>query len=227
MEWEKLLLGEEDWSFLGEAAFRTCIMFLVILTSLRLLGKRGIKQLSVFELGVIIGLGSAAGDPMFYKDVGLLPGILVFSIVVGLYRLITFLISRSQRFEHLVEGKATYIIRDGVFILKNLEREPIATDELFTELRQQSILHLGQIELAILENNGEISVYFYPDNEIKYGLPILPELPEFKSGQIDRGGHYACTHCGSVQELMAAHQQGCTQCGKDKWRAASNRKRNR
>lgn len=80
VEWKMLLLGEENWSFLLETAFRTLIMFIVILLGLRMLGKRGVKQLSVFELGVIIGLGSAAGDPMFYKDVGLLPGIIVFSI---------------------------------------------------------------------------------------------------------------------------------------------------
>lgn len=82
IDWQTLLLGSETWEFLPEAAFRSFIMFLVILFSLRVLGKRGIKQLSVFELGVIIGLGSAAGDPMFYKDVGLLPGMVVFCIVL-------------------------------------------------------------------------------------------------------------------------------------------------
>ena len=82
--WKELLMGSEDWSFLMEAAFRTLIMFSVVLIGLTILGKRGVKQLSVFELVVIIGLGSAAGDPMFYKDVGLLPAFIVFTIVIGL-----------------------------------------------------------------------------------------------------------------------------------------------
>lgn len=225
MEWEKLLLGEESWSFLGETAFRTFIMFLIILISLRLLGKRGIKQLSVFELGVIIGLGSAAGDPMFYKDVGLLPGILVFIMVVLLYRLITYLISRSRRFEQLVEGRATCIIKEGLFIVENFEKEPIAMDELFTQLRQHSILHLGQVEQAIMENNGEVSVYYYPDEEVRYGLPILPDFPDMSSQQVPARGKYACTFCGVVQEMKGAHHQPCSKCGKDKWRTASNKKR--
>lgn len=67
---KQILLGSEEWSFLLETVLRTSIMFLIIIFGLRLLGKRGVKQLSVFELVVIIGLGSAAGDPMFYKDVG-------------------------------------------------------------------------------------------------------------------------------------------------------------
>src|SRR5215218_2598987 len=99
INWKDFLIGEQEWGFLAEAAIRSLVMFTVILVSLRLLGKRGIKQLSVFELGVIIGLGSAAGDPMFYKDVGLLPGMLVFLTVVTLYRLVTYLINHSEKIE--------------------------------------------------------------------------------------------------------------------------------
>ncbi len=53
--WKELLLGGESWSFLPETALRTIIMFIIILAGLRILGKRGVKQLSVFELVVIIG----------------------------------------------------------------------------------------------------------------------------------------------------------------------------
>src|SRR5215217_7488373 len=91
IQWKALLLGDQEWGFLPEAAFRSFVMFVIILLSLRLLGRRGVKQLSVFELGVIIGLGSAAGDPMFYKDVGLLAGLVVFVVVLSLYKLVTFL----------------------------------------------------------------------------------------------------------------------------------------
>lgn len=71
------ILGEEDWAFLFEVLFRSAIMFIVALTTLRLIGRRGIMQ-GVFEL-VIITLGWAAGDPMFYSKVGILPAILVSS----------------------------------------------------------------------------------------------------------------------------------------------------
>src|SRR5687768_14561722 len=174
LDWKVLLLGEEKWSFLVETAFRSLIMFLVILFSLRLLGKRGVKQLSVFELGVIIGLGSAAGDPMFYKDVGLLPGLVVFTIVLSLYRFVTWLIDKNSRFEQFVEGKPTIIIEDGLFLVQNFKQETIAHDEFFAGLRLNSISHLGQIKLAIIETNGEISIFFQPDDEVKWGLPILP-----------------------------------------------------
>ena len=85
--WEALLFGTEKADFLVEVIARTVIMFLVIIIGLRFLGKRGVKQLSVFELVVIIGLGSAAGDPMFYKEVGLLSALAVFVCVIFCYKI--------------------------------------------------------------------------------------------------------------------------------------------
>ena len=100
--WKQLLLGDEEWSFLFETFFRTIIMFILLLTALKLLGKRGVKQLSVFELVVIIGLGSAAGDPMFYKDVGLLPAFIVFTMVVVLYKLVNYFVGKNKKLEHVI-----------------------------------------------------------------------------------------------------------------------------
>src|SRR6187431_103897 len=111
-EWQKFLLGEEEWMFLPEVVFRSIIMFVVALTALRILGKRGVRQLSVFELVVIITLGSAAGDPMFYKDVGILPALGVFIVIVSLYYFVTYLVGKSKRFEHLIEGKPVCLIQD-------------------------------------------------------------------------------------------------------------------
>jgi uncharacterized membrane protein YcaP (DUF421 family) len=71
IDWGAFFIGSEDWEFLFEIGLRTFFMYIIILFGLRLLGKRGVKQLSIFELVVIISLGSAAGDPMFYKEVGL------------------------------------------------------------------------------------------------------------------------------------------------------------
>src|SRR3990170_701192 len=106
-------------------------MFVFILTALRTSGKRGIKQLSIFELVIIIGLGSAAGDPMFYKDVGIIPALIVFIVVVGLYRTVTWLSGRYLPFEHLIEGKPLYLIRDGKFSIEDFNKEDLSQDEFF------------------------------------------------------------------------------------------------
>ena len=226
IEWHSLLLGDGKWNFLPEVALRTFFMFFVILTSLRILGKRSVAQLSVFELGVIIGLGSAAGDPMFYKDVGLLPGVVVFAVVLSLYRLITFFINKSEKVERLLEGKPAYLVGEGKIITDNFENEAIARDEFFAQLRQHSITHLGQVKQAIIETNGAVSLFYFTEEESKWGLPILPHLCEKTFRQVTAPGQYACNYCGQVQEIaVPAPSFSCSSCRKDVWVKAINERR--
>lgn len=220
--WKELLLGDQEWSFLLEVFVRSLVMFVVIVTSLRLLGKRGVKQLSVFELVVIIGLGSAAGDPMFYKDVGLLPALVVFFMVISLYRLVMTLIGKSKKFETLVEGNAVCLISEGRFSIQNFEKEPLAQDEFFAELRSQGVKHLGQVDIGLIETSGNISLFFYRDEDVKWGLPILPNLYAEQLTAIPHPGHYACTFCGYTAELPTATEHICPVCSRKKWVGAMN-----
>ncbi len=223
--WKELLLGNEEWNFLPEVFVRSIIMFTVILVSLSILGKRGVKQLSVFELVVIIGLGSAAGDPMFYKDVGLLPVLIVFLIVIGLYTWVTHWVGKSKKIERLVEGRSICLVEHGKFAVDNFRKEALGQDEFFSELRLKGVSHLGQVETAIMETNGGISVFFYPDNKVKHGLPIMPNSLEKQVRKISQEGYYACVFCGHTEKLEPAHKHNCKVCQRDKWVEAKNDRR--
>ncbi len=224
-KWKELLLGSEDWSFLFETVLRTFIMFAIILISLRLLGKRGVKQLSIFELVVIIGLGSAAGDPMFYKDVGILPSLIVFVMIVGLYSLITYFIGQNKKFELLMEGRPVSLIKNGVFSTGNFTKEALGEDEFFAELRMQGVSQLGQIEEAIEESSGGISVFFYSDDKVKYGLPIMPDSLDHTVQKINEPAYYACVFCGYSEKLQPVAKYKCPECERYKWVKAINKKR--
>ena len=223
--WKELLLGSEEWNFLPEVVIRTLVMFAVVLISLSILGKRGVKQLSVFELVVIIALGSAAGDPMFYKDVGLIPAIIVFIIIISLYSVVTHWVGKSKKVEQLVEGKPICLVEGGRFAIDNFSKENLGQDEFFAELRLKGISHLGHVEKAIIETNGLITVFFYPDDEIKYGLPILPESLDIQLKEIKKAGNYSCVFCGYTEKAEPATHPTCPVCKKDKWIEASNKKR--
>ncbi|MDQ3052055.1 MAG: DUF421 domain-containing protein [Bacteroidota bacterium] len=224
IDWNMLLLGNEEWSFLAEASLRTFIMFCIIVVGLRLLGKRGIKQLSVFELVVIIGLGSAAGDPMFYKDVGILPPLIVFIMVILLYNVIVYFVGQNKSFERLVEGKPVCLIKDGEFSIENFRKEALGEDEFFAELRMQSVSQLGQIEEAIEESSGNMSIFFYPDEEVKYGLPVMPGVQSNGTSEVTEAGWYACAFCGHTRNLNPG-EFSCPICNKNKCVKASNKKR--
>lgn len=223
--WKEFLFGSEEWIFMLEIVIRTIIMFLTIIISLRVLGKRGVKQLSVFELVVIIGLGSAAGDPMFYKDVGIVSSIIVFAVIICIYSLFTYLIGRYKKFENLLEGKSIYLINDGVFAIDNFRKENLGSDEFFSELRLKGVSHLGQIETAIEETSGDISVFFYDEKEVKYGLPVMPHSLDHPLQIIENEGYYSCTFCGFTEEKKTGKAGVCKNCGKKNWVKASNKKR--
>lgn len=221
----QFLMGKEDWNFIPEIVLRTLIMFLILLFSLRLLGKRGVKQLSVFELVVIISLGSAAGDPMFYKEVGLIAALVVFVVIVVAYKLISTLVNRSKTIESILEGTATCLIEEGKFSIENVKKEALAQDEFFSELRLKSISHLGQVKLAIIETSGSISVFFYENTEVKYGLPILPSLFCNTLKEIKQSAHYSCSFCGYTTILKIGDAMPCKACGKREWVKSINNRR--
>lgn len=223
-EWERLLFNELPAKFIFEVLFRTVIMFVVVLLTLKFTGKRGVKQLSIFEVVIIISLGSAAGDPMFYEDVGLIPAITVFATILAMYRFVTWLLGKSKRFENFIEGTVQCIIEDGQFSLHSFEKEDLALDEFFAELRLRSIEHLGQVRNAYIETNGAISIFFYADEDVKYGLPIRPQQFSLRSRAIHKSGIYACTFCANIQELKPTSAT-CSVCSRDEWVEALHTKR--
>lgn len=220
INWEEFLFGSEPVSFLLEILFRTTIMYVVILIALRSSGRRGVKQLSVFETVIIVGLGTAAGDPMIYKEIGVISSLTVFVVIIGLYRLTIYATSKSNFIEKKLEGEPRLIIKSGRFSLDGFDRENLSQDEFFAELRMQNVEHLGQIKSAILETSGEVSILFRPEDSVTYGLPLLINLKDRQITNITDKGQYACTYCGNVEELQISST--CKICHHEEWVEAIN-----
>ena len=215
-DWERILFNEAPANFLLEVALRSTIMFLSLLIVLKIAGKRGVKQLSIFEMVIIISLGSAAGDPMFYEDVGIVHALIVFLIVLVMYRFITWVTGKSRLVEKFLEGETECLVDEGKFSLQKFDRESLAQDEFFTELRLRNVDHLGQVKKAYLETSGDISVFFYADKDVKAGLPILPELFKKQLSIITEPGLYCCCKCGDLLEISSG-KRSCAICQGTKW----------
>lgn len=219
-DWQRIFFEQLPVEFLAEVALRVLIAYLLVFLFLKVVGRRGIRQLSLFELVIILTLGSAAGDVTFYEDVPIAPVVTVFVVLLMLYRLTTYLMSRSSYFATWLDGKPITLICDGRYQIENLARLNISEDEFFMELRQHGVEHLGQVRLAILEIDGDISVYFYERGEVRPGLSVLP--PEHRNDYEcpPANGLYACNHCGEVQSLQK-RQAVCCRCkGKPSWSRA-------
>jgi uncharacterized membrane protein YcaP (DUF421 family) len=223
----RMFLGDESPLFLAEVAFRTAFLFSFTILLLRLVGKRGVGQFSLFEIAIIIALGSAVGDPMFYPDVPLAHGMVVIAVIVVLYRGLMRLMRRSERFERFVEGEPVCLVDGGRVAVARLGRERLTTEELFEILRQAGVTQLGEVKVAYLEQSGRLSTFAFPPGEVRPGLPIVPpwdiEPPARLEARRDEadGRPYACCGCGGVSRPTAGERlQPCPHCGETGWTPA-------
>lgn len=218
---ENLFINEEGFSFLKELLIRTSIMFVAVIVVLRLSGRKGVRQLSLFEVAIILTMGSAAGDPMFQKDVPLIYGISVLFAIIILYKVFTYIASKSERFHNILEGTEMIVVKDGVFEIKHEFDNNFSQQEFFSELRNMSVEHLGQVREAIMEADGSLSVLFFEDKDVQYGLPLFPTSYQIVDRQCTTGP-WACMFCGhtTLQQLKS-----CPRCNRKKWTQAIRTKR--
>ena len=141
----RMFIGDENPYFMLEIIARTTILFLFALLMVRLLGKRGMKQLTPFEYIIVILLGSAAGDPMFYPDVPLLHGMTVITTVVLLQRLITKATQRNAKLEKVLESEPMLLIEKGYIKKDQIKKDSISEDEMKMQLRMLGISDIGEV----------------------------------------------------------------------------------
>lgn len=216
-DWARMLLGDVPPLFLLEIVFRTALIFGWLLLLLRFTGKRGLAQLSPLELAIVIGLGSAAGDPMFYPEVPLLHAMLVLAVVVGMQSLMARLVIRSERVETFMEGVPVELVRDGVMSGDALRRAKLSREDLFERLRAQGVRQLGEVQRAYFEQDGNLTVFTHAQ-DAPPGLPVVPpwdlEPPRVVSLEEAHAGPLACLGCGTTRDAAGQQDAGAlTACG--------------
>jgi len=212
-DWQRMLIGDEPPLFLLEIVVRTILIYLYALLLLRWLGSRTIGQLSTVEFLLVIALGSAVGDAMFYPDVPLLHALLVVTVVVVANKLLDVLIARFKHAERAIDGVPEEIMRDGVICKPFLSSTTMGVSELFQELRERGIEHLGQVASAYVEADGAVTVF--RTRQPVPGLPIVPPW-EIEKPPETRDGIVACMRCGQLAE----GEQECAHCGFDHFTVA-------
>jgi uncharacterized membrane protein YcaP (DUF421 family) len=217
---QRILIDELPISFLYEVACRTILAFVAVFLFLKCSGRRGIRQLSLFELVVILTLGSAAGDISFYHDVALLPVAVVFLTLLILYRLTIFAMRRSNHLDAWIDGVPVTVIKDGLYEYKSLRKLNISSGELLMELRQRGVEHLGQVRLAIMETDGDVSIYFFEAENIRPGLSVLPPEHRAEYKVATHSGVHCCVNCGFAQRIESGIEAHCIRCNSDIWSAA-------
>lgn len=144
------------------AVIRTVILYLLLMGAMRLMGKRQLGELQPSELVVTLLISDLVAVPMQENGLPLANGVMPILVLVSLELLLSGLMLKCPAVGRLISGTPQPIIRDGKIQVGVMRRLRLTTEDLAEALRQQNIFDLRQVQYAIAETNGRISVCCYP-----------------------------------------------------------------
>ena len=150
---------------------RTFVLYWFILLILRLMGKREVGELSIFDLVVFLLIAEVAGfsldDPHSNFINAIIPAVVLFLIQIG----VSYFSLKSKKFRDVMEGEPSIIMRDGIIIEKEMRKQRYNLDDLLQQLREQQIGSIQSVSYAFLEPSGNLSVF--KKDEEQYVFPLI------------------------------------------------------
>lgn len=160
--------------------FRTVILYSFLLVMLRVMGKREIGQLSPFDFAVAILIVELTAIPMEDIEIPLYEGMIPITVLVILEVLISFLTLKSETIRSWVNGKPAIIIKSGKIQAKELQKTRFNINDLLSHLREKDVFDVNDVEVAILEPSGNLSVI--PKSQHRAVTPADLGIPTMYEG---------------------------------------------
>ena len=142
---------------------RAIFLYILVLIVMRLMGKREIGQMQPFELAISIMIADLASIPMTEIGIPISNGIIPILGLLLMHLIISVLNLKSSRMRELICGKPTILICKGKIDEEKLKKERFTLNELEEKLRSNNVMNIGDVEFAILETSGDISVIQKPN----------------------------------------------------------------
>lgn len=171
---------------------RTAIMYLIVIFSLRFMGKKQIGQLQPSELAIAIMISELASIPLESKDVPLLSGIVPVLVLVVLEIAVSYAELKSIKLRKLFTGTPGMLVENGRLKESDMKNLRFSTDDLVEEMRMNGIMHIQDIEYAFLETTGKVSFILN-----KTATP--PTSDDFKNGLKPDSMPFTVVNKGKIQ----------------------------
>ena len=157
--------------------FRSIVLYIIVLIVMRLMGKREISQMQPFELAISIMIADLASIPMTEVGIPIFNGIIPILGLLVMHLIISIINIKSLNLRQIICGKPSILVCRGKIDEKVLKKERFTINELQERLRRNNIFNLGDVEYAILETTGEVTVIQKPEKRgtIPEDFNIVPE----------------------------------------------------
>lgn len=139
-------------------AIRTVILYSALLLTIRLMGKSELSKMSPFQLTVIFMIAELAAIPLDSIDASLINGLIAIFMLTFLQVLISFLSIKVEWFKNFISGKPSIIIEKGQLNIEEIRKQRISITDLMEQLRIKNCPSISDVQHAIIETNGELSI---------------------------------------------------------------------
>ena len=156
MNWYDVLVG--GWTPLARTVVVGVLGYLALVALLRISGKRTLSKFNAFDFVVTVALGSTLATMLLSQQVSLAQGIMTFLVLLGMQFVMTWLSVRSERFQGLIKAEPALVLHRGRILKDAMRRERVTPEELLAAARSNGIASIEDVEAAVLETDGTITI---------------------------------------------------------------------
>lgn len=154
-------------------SIRTIISYAILIIALRIMGKREIGQLNLFDLIILLSIADVMVISIEEYELNYLYILLPVILLTMLQKLAALILLKSSKLRTMIDGKPSIIILNGVIQIEEMKKQSYNMDDLLLQLRSQNIFDVSQVHLAVLENNGMLSIVEKSEVEMEFSMPII------------------------------------------------------
>ncbi len=152
---------------------KTMISYGIILFIFRIMGKREIGELSIIDIVVYLMMAELAVLAIEQPDTPFINAILPMFVLMGIQMITAFISLKSKKFRDLLEGEPVIIIKNGKIDEEEMKKQRYNFDDLFLQLRQHGVRNIAEVDYAILENSGRLSVFIKEEENQGIAVPLV------------------------------------------------------
>lgn len=156
-----------DYHSLLNIAFRSSVVYIFMVASFRIFGKRELSQLSITDLSLVVLISNAVQNAMVGENTSLIGGLTAGVVLFGLNMVVSFLMFRFKPIRNLIQSEPVTLIYNGKILDKNLKDVLLTDDELLAAVREHGVSAIQDVSLAVMEVDGNISVISEDGNQFK------------------------------------------------------------
>ena len=176
--------------FLAVIFIRTILIYMILLAVMRLSGKRQIGEIQTSELVTTFLLSDIASYPLTDPAIPLLNAIIPIFTIIPLEIIFSFLSTKSAKLKKILDGNPSFIVVHGKIQKKEMARARLSMEDLLCEMRLKNIASVSDVDYAILEQNGQISVFQKKDEPLSHVIVIDGILNQTILKKIGKNKHW-------------------------------------